>query len=290
MPAGRRRKDSSGSSESAQAHPVSAVQKATSADVPVLRDVEADLVDEVGDVVAHLLGVAAPRREAEHEAARRPEDHDRVADRPDPGGAERLGPAGRLVDVVDVEVEVDAARPVGDRLHLEPGVTARREQGRELVVVAAGRRQGPSGHLRPERATTASASARGVSRNSQAQRMSVIGRPRVRCSWQAVTRSTHQATRCGGAAHRSRRSSSTATRPVASDPWRGTSGSRVTSPSSRATVPRPQACVQLGQGRRERDPGGDADARVERRRDDRGQPAVLHDAPAPPAPRRAARP
>ena len=79
-----------------------------------------------------------PRREAERQAAGRAQDDDVVADAADPGRAQALGLGGRRVHVVDVEVEVDAARPVGDRLHLEPRVTAGGQERGELVVARRG--------------------------------------------------------------------------------------------------------------------------------------------------------
>ena len=66
-------------------------------------------------------------------------------------------------------------------------------------------------------------------------------------------------------------------RPTGSAPATGTSGCAATSPASSATVPSPHAWSSVGQGRGERDPGRDADARVERRRHHGRQPAGLDD-------------
>ncbi len=52
---------------------------------------------------------------------------------------------------VDVQVEVDAAGPVGERLDAQVVVTVRRHQRRELAVGAAPGRQRVAGDALPER-------------------------------------------------------------------------------------------------------------------------------------------
>ena len=75
----------------------------------------------------------------------------------------------------------------------------------------------------------------------------------------------------------SSRAGSTAGRRTGRAPSTGSSGSATTSSVSSCTVASPQACGSSGQRRREREPGGDADARLDRAGDHDRQADVLGD-------------
>ena len=92
--------------------------------------------------------------EAEREPARARRHDEAVFTVPDQGagrhrpvrrGVQGLGPG------VDVQVKVAPARAVGEPLHPQVSVSRGRQQGRELPVRPAGRRQPVPGHLPPER-------------------------------------------------------------------------------------------------------------------------------------------
>lgn len=115
-------------------------------------DVEADLVQALAGDHGRRCPLPRPRHDAEAEPGGR-------AQHTEPGFLEhRRGPGllgvpyeGR--DVLDAEVQVGAARPVGDGLVLEGRVCAAgREEGDELPVLPSRGREGAPGDGRPESA------------------------------------------------------------------------------------------------------------------------------------------
>ena len=187
----------------------------------------------------------------------------------------RSASAAAAVHVVDVEVEVDAARPVGDRLHLEPRVAARWQQRGELVVVTAGRGQRPPGDLGPEGPRPGGVDPRGV--EEQPRPADVDHRVASRCSRAGA----HPLAPPRGALGRCRE----LLEPLGVDLHptdRQRTGNRherrhrdVT--GEQRDGAQPAGVLERRQGSGERDPGGDADAGVERRRHHRGQPTGLDD-------------